>query len=271
MTQNGKQTPPPKLKWSHYVLIFVFIALIILLLWAIVYLWIDPNNPHKGKKFLVFESLNYEQILIMLSALGGALGALIHMVWSFGVRLGVQKFNDTWIPWYIFRPFVGIGLSLVFYFLIRGGLIFPTPINVPSQNNEQQLTENIIELSNRLSAEKDTATSIKILQTFKKWKDEKEAAESSEEGSGEEADNSENNTVPPLNPYGIMAISFLAGLFAKQGMQKLEEIFDALFKVEKEQYKEVPPEKDDGNGKNNDGGDGDGKADGDGKGGGDGK
>ena len=35
-----------------------------------------------------------------------------------------------------------------------------------------------------------------------------------------------------LNPYGVGAISVLAGMFSKQAMDKLNEVFTALFRTQ---------------------------------------
>jgi hypothetical protein len=41
----------------------------------------------------------------------------------------------------------------------------------------------------------------------------------------------QTNTTNLLNPYGIAAISALAGMFSKQATDKLREIFDTLFRT----------------------------------------
>ncbi|NJN27960.1 MAG: hypothetical protein HC819_19300 [Cyclobacteriaceae bacterium] len=38
----------------------------------------------------------------------------------------------------------------------------------------------------------------------------------------------------PLNPHGILAVSILAGLFSKQAIDKLREVFETLFQLKKE-------------------------------------
>jgi hypothetical protein len=116
-------------------------------------------------------------------ACGGALGAFLHMATSFTDFLGNQQLAYSWIPWYIIRPFIGSSLAIIFYLLIRGGLI--------------------------------TA----------------------------QASSGAASSVPPLNPYGIMAVACLAGLFSKQAIDKLREVFETLFKIEKPTPREDPLKK----------------------------
>lgn len=43
-----------------------------------------------------------------------------------------------------------------------------------------------------------------------------------------------------VNPFGFAAIAALAGMFSKQAVDKLKELFDAIFKVSKKQGKITP-------------------------------
>ena len=50
--------------------------------------------------------------------------------------------------------------------------------------------------------------------------------------------------VPPLNPFGMMAIACMVGLFSKEASKKLEELFKTLFNVRADQqvpYKDKLP------------------------------
>ena len=40
-----------------------------------------------------------------------------------------KDFRDDYIPWYIFRPLMGMLLGLVFYFVLRGGLLATVTID----------------------------------------------------------------------------------------------------------------------------------------------
>jgi len=61
--------------------------------------------------------------VIWLMILVGALGAIIHALQSFYCYVGNRKLKWSWIPMYFILPFVGAGISTVFYLIIRGGLM----------------------------------------------------------------------------------------------------------------------------------------------------
>ena len=95
------------------------------------------------------------------------LGSLIQSMTYFAAYVGHGKFSKRWILWYVLRPFIGVPLALLFYFVLRGGFF-------------------------SVSA-------------------------------GSEA----------VNPYGVAALSGLAGMFSKQAMEKLKTTFDSIFKTGK--------------------------------------
>ena len=106
--------------------------------------------------------------LLLLVLIVGALGACLHALTSLSEYVGTKKFKESWALWYILRPFVGATLSILFYFVIRGGF-FP-----------------------------------QVGASGKKF-------------------------------YGIIAISGLIGLFSKQALYKLSDLFDVLFKSDKDE------------------------------------
>jgi IPT/TIG domain-containing protein len=61
--------------------------------------------------------------VIWLMVLVGALGGIIHALQSFYCYVGNRQLVWSWIPMYFFRPFIGAGISTVFYLIIRGGLM----------------------------------------------------------------------------------------------------------------------------------------------------
>lgn len=109
--------------------------------------------------------LNSESRLILLVLTVGALGSYVHTATSFVSYVGNRSFFASWTWWYVLRPFIGMALAIIFYFVIRGGL-----------------------MGNVASA----------------------------------AD---------ISPYGIAAVAGLVGMFSKQATDKLEELFNNLFKT----------------------------------------
>jgi hypothetical protein len=61
--------------------------------------------------------------VIWLMILAGALGAILHSLHSFYWYVGNRLLIWSWIPMYFVLPFIGAGISTVFYLIIRGGLM----------------------------------------------------------------------------------------------------------------------------------------------------
>lgn len=102
--------------------------------------------------------------LLLAVILAGAIGSYIHSVNSFVTYVGNRRFVQSWTPWYVLRPFVGVAMALVFYVVIRGGVL------VLSGGESQ------------------------------------------------------------VDPYAIMTVAALAGMFSKQASDKLAEVFDTMFR-----------------------------------------
>ena len=125
------------------------------------WVWSDPKLPSE---------LTPEGWLLMIVILGGALGSYVHTATSYADYVGNRKLTRSWVWWLLMRVPIGIALALIFYLLLRGGLL----TGVGSQD------------------------------------------------------------VDVLNPYGFAAISALVGMFSLKATDKLREIFDNLFRTEKE-------------------------------------
>jgi len=61
--------------------------------------------------------------LILIAALSALLGSFIHSATSFASYLGNHKLLRAWVGWYVLRPVIGMALGLVFYFILRAGLV----------------------------------------------------------------------------------------------------------------------------------------------------
>lgn len=114
-------------------LVTVYIVLFSLtLLYAIVQLWPASDVTGNGAPassqvtFLFWTfSISDESRLILIIAIAGALGSLIHTLRSASRYIGERKFMRSWAAFYIMLPFVGAALGLIFYFVIRGGFFSP--------------------------------------------------------------------------------------------------------------------------------------------------
>jgi hypothetical protein len=161
-------------------LFLVFVFLIAGCGYAVVAIWPSDcvNNqcaPHTAHLFFWSVPLERAENLLLLVAAMGALGALIHVTSSFADYVGNRQLVLSWVWWLLLRVPIGVALALVFYMLIRGGLIIPN-----------------------------------------------------------------GSTEPQINPYGIAGLAALIGMFAKQATDKLADIFDNLFRSDRDKARSEP-------------------------------
>jgi hypothetical protein len=107
-------------------------------------------------------AIHINTILFLLVALSGFMGGMIHVASSFVDYVGSGKLKSSWFLWYVIKPFTGAGIGIIFYFVLKAGLL-----------------------------------------NF--------------------------NGAESANPYGLVMLALLAGLFTDRATLKLEEIFTALF------------------------------------------
>lgn len=68
-------------------------------------------------------ALYREHVLFIIVLLAGALGALVHAATSFADYVGNRALSRDWLWWLALRLPIGMTLALVFYMLLRGGLM----------------------------------------------------------------------------------------------------------------------------------------------------
>lgn len=73
--------------------------------------------------------------LILLVLVVGTLGSAVHAITSLVDYIGNKKFVESWTLWYLMRPFVGMSLALIFYFVVRAGFITAQTTNDSSAVN----------------------------------------------------------------------------------------------------------------------------------------
>lgn len=64
-----------------------------------------------------------ETRFLLIVIVSGALGSYIHLATSFADFVGNQRLSWSWGWWYVLRPFIGVALAVIVYFVVRGGLI----------------------------------------------------------------------------------------------------------------------------------------------------
>jgi len=67
--------------------------------------------------------IRLNSLLLILVAVSGFLGTLIHTASSFTNYVGSEKFKKSWKLWYIVKPWTGAGLAVIIYFVFRAGLL----------------------------------------------------------------------------------------------------------------------------------------------------
>lgn len=77
----------------------------------------DGDSTHAGS------TIDLNTIYLILVALAGFLGNMIHVATSFTTFVGNENFKKSWIIWYIVKPFTAAALAIIIYFIIRAGFL----------------------------------------------------------------------------------------------------------------------------------------------------
>jgi hypothetical protein len=109
----------------------VLIALPLILIAALYVLWPVYITSQDGKTtalanvplFGASSALAIDYRLLLIVVITGALGSYVHTATSFATYVGNSQLHRTWLWWYILRPLIGSVLALMFYFVLRGGLL----------------------------------------------------------------------------------------------------------------------------------------------------
>lgn len=84
-----------------------------------------PSVRIVGGLLTVPISTDSEVRLALVALVSGALGAFVHSATSFTTYLGNRQLIRSWAVWYIVRPFIGMALALLFYYIVRAGFVAP--------------------------------------------------------------------------------------------------------------------------------------------------
>jgi hypothetical protein len=68
-------------------------------------------------------SLTRDQQFFVVTALAGAIGAMLHGLRSLSTYIGERYLFRSWIPYYALLPFVGALLATIVYLVLRAGLL----------------------------------------------------------------------------------------------------------------------------------------------------
>lgn len=69
------------------------------------------------------DMVDLNTLILMLVAIAGFMGSMIHIAGSFTRYVGADNYKNTWLLWYVIKPFSAAALAMAGYFLFRGGLL----------------------------------------------------------------------------------------------------------------------------------------------------
>jgi hypothetical protein len=108
------------------VLLAIALAYLVACVWPASF---GPDTPGSKAVTIAFIGTNgtlattADVQLLMLVMVAGALGSFLHTATSFADFVGNEKLARSWLWWYLLKPFVGMGLAVIFYLVIRGGFL----------------------------------------------------------------------------------------------------------------------------------------------------
>lgn len=109
------------------------IVLALLLAYLLVLFWpSDLSAQSKGNEMSdlcpfgaarCIARISVDAQLFLVVMIAGGLGSFVHTATSFGDFVGNEKLTVNWMWWYILKPFIGMALAVIFYMVMRGGLL----------------------------------------------------------------------------------------------------------------------------------------------------
>jgi hypothetical protein len=107
------------------------LVMVLLFVYFLISIWPAYTTGENGKlimegTFKIFKetiTISSETRFILLVIIAAALGSYVHTATSFVSYVGNKRLVMSWAWWYILRPFIGMALALVFYFVVRAGLL----------------------------------------------------------------------------------------------------------------------------------------------------
>ena len=114
-------------------LALVILGLLVFAVYCLIAVW--PVNPAAHGPAISYVAgvrlrLDQEHRLFVVVAVTGALGGLIHSARSLYAYVGDRALLRSWLLFYLSLPLIGAGLAVLFYLILRGGLITGTAAEV---------------------------------------------------------------------------------------------------------------------------------------------
>jgi hypothetical protein len=126
---------------------FWFLLLTVLFFYLLITTW--PVLEAKGEAFKAINIFGFwcawapDRQMMFTVMMAGALGSLTHTLTSFGDYVGNRELSTNWIWFLVLRIPVGIALAILFYFIIRGGLLIPTVQVQPASSDPHTATLHV--------------------------------------------------------------------------------------------------------------------------------
>jgi hypothetical protein len=122
---------------------FWFLLFAVLFFYLLITTWpvLEPGSRH-FKEFNLFGlgcTWAPDRHLMFTVMMAGAIGSLTHSATSFSDYVGNRELSRNWIWFLVLRIPIGIALAILFYFIIRGGLLIPT-VQLQPQPTAQPLS-----------------------------------------------------------------------------------------------------------------------------------
>jgi hypothetical protein len=73
--------------------------------------------------FGVCADIDQDRSVFLVVVIGGALGAVLHVLRSFARYVGERQLKWSWVPRYLLLPFVGAALAAIAFVILRAGLL----------------------------------------------------------------------------------------------------------------------------------------------------
>jgi hypothetical protein len=127
------QMSPKDLRVALYLAIYTSVILAIII-YSFIAVW--PSNPTDSplnstvSRNITFYAtgihfpIGSETSILFIMMFAGIIGACVFSLFAISHHVAADKdFSRLWAAWYLLRPFVGGGLALIFYLVLRGGVL----------------------------------------------------------------------------------------------------------------------------------------------------
>lgn len=120
----------------YYGIFALNVFLLVLLLYVLAGIWPATAANASGNQtltqwpmnetvrvFMRSYTLSGEVTVLLIVMLMGALGSLVYSTHGLVTRVANKRFDSHWTLWYLAHPLLGSSLAVIFYVLVRAGLV----------------------------------------------------------------------------------------------------------------------------------------------------